>query len=161
MNLLKKKIITGILLIIAFSIGYIRETSFLIINNVLSGYELPNTPSYLQPPSYLYEMNTSNLISLKWGLTFFFSLVFTVLTLLIIHVYFKTKSYNRITIAIYSILFFVAFLIALIGIILGQLNSLYTISRFIAGLLQYPLLSLIIFTFFYFFNRLPKSNKIT
>lgn len=151
---LKKKIALAFILILAFIIGYIRETIFIIINTVINDYPFPYNASYVKPPTFLYSISTNHLITIKWLLTLFFSICFAGITLFLVNFYFKSKSFNKLTIITYSGLFLISLIISLISIIFNLFESFYGVSRFIAGLLQYPLLTLIMFTMFYFIQKL-------
>jgi len=154
LNTLIKNTITGFSILIIFLLGYLRELVFLTINAVVDKVPFPYTRAYLKPPNFLYDLSPSFLFYLKWGLTFIFSLLFCLFTLLLVNFYFKSKSFNKLTIITYAVLFICSLFISLLGFLFDQFNSFYTISRVIAGLLQYPLLSLIIFTMFYFIKKL-------
>ncbi len=148
-----------ILFLLTFSIGYIRETIFLVINTVIHNYPFPFNASYLEPPAFLYEMENENLIIIKWVLTFLFSIIFMGTTLLIVNFYFKSKAYNRITIAAIVALFLFALIISLIGIAINKFDGIYPMSRFVVGLLQSPLLTFTIFTLFYFIDNRYRLNE--
>ncbi|MCB0401990.1 MAG: hypothetical protein KDD41_07890 [Flavobacteriales bacterium] len=156
-NFIKKKLVVAFILLFAFTVGYIRETIFVVINSVINDYAFPYNPSYLEPPAFLYDIETGNLIKIKWFLTFVFSLIFFGITLWLVNFYFRSKSYNRIILLTYSILFAASLIITLLGFLFNQYESFYGISRFIAGLLQYPLMTLILFTMFYFVNQLYRE----
>ena len=151
MRFIKKKILVTLLFIVIFCLGYIRESFFLVINTVIYDYPFPYNASYIKPPDFLYKMGSTGLISMKWVLTFLFSILFMGVTLLIVNLYFKYKRYNIATFFIYCILLIIAFLIALIGYFIDY-NGFYTISRLIAGLLQSPILSIFLFVAFYISN---------
>lgn len=147
-----KNSIVGLSLIVIFLLGYLRELVFLSINAVINKTPFPYTRAYIKPPAFLYELSSSDLSYLKWGLTFCFSLFFCGATLALVHFYFKSKSFNRLTIITYIVLFIASLIAWVLGIIFNHIELFYTISRFLAGLLQYPLLTLVIFSLFYFIN---------
>lgn len=159
MTLLLKKSVTVFLFLICFAIGYARETIFLVINTVIHDYPVLNNTSYLTPPEFLYNIDPQQLMSAKWILTFIFSIIFMSITLLIINFYFKSKTFNKITLIINFTLFVFALIISLIGISTNHFDEFYPISRFIAGLLQSPLLTFAIFTLLYFINKNTIQTK--
>ncbi|MCB9173564.1 MAG: hypothetical protein H6587_12695 [Flavobacteriales bacterium] len=153
MNNLIKNSIAGIVIIILFFIGYVREAIFLVINSVLKKYPFPYNSSYITPPKFLYNYSASNLLTIKWVLTFGFSLIFSLITLLLVNFYFKNKMFNLITVRIYLSLIIVSFLLSLIGMMFNNFDETYAISRFVIGLAQYPLLPLVLFVLFYFKSK--------
>ncbi len=153
-----KKILTLFSFILLFIIGYIRESIFLVINSVLNNYPFPYNPSYIPPPEYLYSLTTQELINLKWFFTLVFSLLFMLLSWLIIHFVFNSKTYNKIVIYIYTFFISISFLIAGIGILFNCFEILYTPSRFIVGIIQSPLLVIILFSLFFLLNQNEKMN---
>jgi hypothetical protein len=166
LKFITKKIIVAFIFILAFSVGYLRETLFVVINTVIHQYPFPYNPSYLKPPNFLYQLSTSELITIKWLFTFFFFLVFMGLSLLAVHIYFKSKTFNKIVIVINTMLFIFAFILSLIGIVFNIFDEIYPLSRFLVGLLQSPLLTFSIFTLFYFIKKQyainePTDNKIS
>lgn len=146
-------------MIIIFFIGYLRETIFIVINAVLYQYPFPYNSSYVSPPNFLYTYSNQTLVTLKWVLTFGFSIVFFMVSLVLIHFYFKNRSFNKITVWVYLFLVGVSFLTAVLGILLGNFDETYTLSRFVIGLAQSPLIPLVLFVLFYFKNKI-ESEKI-
>lgn len=159
MKFLQKKITLLLLLIITFILGYIRETTFLIINTVLRNYPFPYNQSYTKPPDFLYELSNNTLIIIKWAFTFAFSFMFMSLAILICRIYFNNKQYTKILIVSYSLLFFVAFLISVIGYLLNNFNSFHTISRAIVGMLQSPVPVITVFIVFYLAQHHKEKYK--
>lgn len=153
-----KKILTLFSFILLFIIGYIRESIFLVINSVLNNYPFPYNPSYIPPPEYLYSLTTQELINLKWVFTLIFSLLFMFFSWLIIHVVFNSRIYNKIVIYIYTFFISISFLIAGVGILFNCFEILYTPSRFIVGIIQSPLLVIILFSLFFLLNQNEKMN---
>jgi len=148
-----KNSIAALLLVIIFFLGYIRETSFLILNTVINNYPFPYNASYVSPPNFLYSFNNQTLIAVKWGLTFGFSVIFFLMSFILINFYFKNKNFNKITSWAYLFLVGVSFLIALLGIIMGSFDETYALSRFFIGLAQSPLVPLVLVVLFYFKNK--------
>jgi hypothetical protein len=153
-----KKILTLFSFILLFIIGYIRESIFLVINSVLNNYPFPYNPSYIPPPEYLYSLTTQELINLKWVFTLVFSLLFMFFSWLIIHLVFNSRIYNKIVIYIYTFFISISFLIAGVGILFNCFEILYTPSRFIVGIIQSPLLVIILFSLFFLLNQNEKMN---
>lgn len=153
-----KNSLTAVFLVIIFFIGYLRETIFLILNSVLNKYPFPYNSSYVSPPDFLYSYNSQTLITVKWVLTFGFSIVFFMGSLTLVHFYFKNKSFNKITIWTYLFLVGVSFVIAVFGILLGNFDETYALSRFVIGLAQSPLIPLVLFVLFYFKTKIEQKE---
>ena len=145
-----KNSLTSLLVLLIFLLGYLREMTFLVINSVYNNAPAPYNTAYITPPDFLYHLTTSTLMNLKWGLTLLFSVVFGLSTLSLVHYYFKNKQFNKITIIVYTVLIFISFLISLIGILINSFETVYTISRFLIGLVQSPLISIVLFVLFYY-----------
>ena len=145
-----QQFLTGLLLLFIFFVGYIREAIFLVINSVYRDISFPYNPAYIQPPEFLYQWSEATLLYLKWGLTLGFSLLFTALSLWLIHYYYQNKKFNLFTLVIYGTLILFASVVSFIGIVTNNFESVYTLSRFVIGLVQSPLISLVLFVLFYF-----------
>lgn len=153
-----KNILAAIFLIIFFFIGYLRETIFLVLNSVLNKYPFPYNSSYVSPPNFLYSYSNQTLVTVKWVLTFGFSIVFFMVSLVLIHFYFKNRRFNKITVWVYLFLVGVSFLTAALGILLGNFGETYTLSRFVIGLAQSPLIPLVLFVLFYFKTKMEQQE---
>ena len=140
----------GLVLILIFLLGYLRELVFLSINAVINKYPFPYTRAYIKPSPFLYNLSSETLFYLKWILTLCFSVFFCGATLALIHFYYNSKAFNKLTIATYVVLFMISLITWFLGSLFNQVSFFYTASRFIAGLIQYPLLSLVIFSLLYF-----------
>jgi hypothetical protein len=156
-NLLKN-IIAGVFIILLFVVGYFRETVFLVINSVINKTPFPYNTSYITPPSFLYHYTDKSLIIIKWVLTVGFSFLFMAITLGFIHFYFRTKKYNHFTIIIYMVLITISGLVSISGIIFNNFDEVYTLSRFLIGLVQSPLIPLALFVLFYFKSTTEEKN---
>lgn len=153
-----KKILTLLSFILLFIIGYIRESIFLVINSVLNKYPFPYNPSYIPPPEYLYSLTTQELINLKWVFTIAFSLLYMLFSWLIIYFFFQSKKFTKIVLYIYTILIAITILIICIGLLFDCFDLLYIPSRFIVGIIQSPLLVIVLFTLFYLLNNYNKKE---
>jgi hypothetical protein len=147
-----KRILTLFSFILLFIIGYIRESIFLVINSVLNNYPFPYNPSYIPPPDYLFSLTTQELINLKWVFTITFSSLYMLFSWLIIYFYFQSKKFTKIVFYIYTILIVITSLIICTGLLFNCFDLLYTPSRFIVGIIQSPLLVIVLFTLFYLLN---------
>lgn len=145
-----KNFIATLFIVLLLVMGYIREMFFLVINSVLKRNEYPFNTAYIEPPKFLYQLSTTYLLALKSIFTIFFAMLFGIITYFFIHYYFQNKLYNLIVVKIYAFLIVLAVLISLVGLILNHFEFFYTISRFIIGLAQHPLLPLILFVLFFY-----------
>lgn len=155
----KKNILTTFFFFALFSLGYIRETVFVVINSVLNNIGFPYNKSYVTPPAFLYEMSSSEILTLKWGLTLGFALLFLAATSFIIYRYFKTFGYVKITIVLYTSIALLAGLSMLVGYIINDYENTYPLARFLMGLLQYPLFSVVLFVLFFYSHNSAKLKK--
>lgn len=140
-------------------VGYLRETAFLVINSVLHNYPFPYNRSYVTPPKFLYTYSDDTLLTIKWVLTFLFSVIFFGFAILLFNFYFKNKSFNKITFRIYFSLLVSSFILSMVGILSNSFDETYSISRFIIGLAQSPLIPLVLFVLFYFKNKPSQIPK--
>ncbi|MBI2280245.1 MAG: hypothetical protein HYU68_06105 [Bacteroidetes bacterium] len=153
-----KNISAAVFVVIIFFIGYLRETIFLVLNSVLNKYPFPYNNSYVSPPNFLYSYSSQTLITVKWVLTFGFSILFFMISWVLIHFYFKNRRFNKITVWVYLFLVGVSFLTAALGILLGNFDETYTLSRFVIGFAQSPLIPLVLFVLFYFKTKMEQQE---
>jgi hypothetical protein len=147
--------------LLTFLVGYFREAIFLVINSVIHNNPFPYNSVYLKPPDFLYEINIQHLLQLKWFLTVAFSLLFMGLTVGLVHFYFKNAKYNKLVISVYILLLSVSGIITSLGLVTGYFEDVYTFSRFIVGLAQSPLTTLVLFVLFYFkFKTESRENTM-
>ncbi|CAG0952712.1 MAG: hypothetical protein HND27_04705 [Bacteroidetes bacterium] len=155
-----KNIFTTLFFLLIFLVGYFREAVFLVLNTVIHNYPFPYNAVYSKPPNFLYEISTSHLLLLKWVLTGAFSLLFMAFTMGLIHLYFKHKEYNKLVLWVYALLLVVSGFITLLGLITGHFEDVYTFSRFVVGLAQSPLTSLVLFVFIYFKSKTENNKSV-
>ena len=153
-----KNIVTAIAFVIMLFIGYIRETIFLVLNSVLYDYPFPYNRSYTEPPAFLMEWSDQTIVNVKWLLTFGFSVLFMFLTALIIRFYFKNKRFSLLTVLLYVSIICFSGLLIVVGYGLNINKTMYPIARFLMGMVQYPLFSLVLFCLFYFSNKSIKKG---
>ena len=156
--MIRKNILTTLFFILLFILGYIRETLFLVVNSVLLKYPFPYNRSYITPPEFLQNLTPDELISIKWLSTFGFSALFCFATAFLIHYYFKRKLFLKITFLLYIGITCFSGTSMLLGYMLNDYNYFYPLARFLMGLLQYPLFSLILFVLFYYSEKIRKNN---
>lgn len=152
----KKILFILILFITLFFIGYYREIFFLVINSVIDNEAHPYNVSYIKVPKFLYNYSTNYLLVLKWLLTFLFSFVLMGVTMLMVNIYFKQKVYITYTLFIYLLVIIIAFLLYVVGVVFHLDKILYPLSRGLMGIVQSPIMSLIIIFVFYLRESIKK-----
>lgn len=154
MKKVKKPIQLTALLLLIFFVGYYREIFFLVINSVINGEPYPYNVFYIQAPDFLNQLSPSFLITLKWGLTFLFSAVLMLLTILVVQIYFSTQKYFKLVFSIYGLICIVAIVFYAVGLLFNILESTYPITRYLIGLPQSPLLCFLVFIVVYFKEKM-------
>jgi hypothetical protein len=155
-NKLFWKLIPVIVLI--FIIGYFRELIFVHINfqrTQVYYHETDLDYNYTFPGILLFlkKLDYFQLTQLKWILTVVFYLIYFTITYLLVSNIFKNKMYNLITIAIHVLFFAIAGVFYLIGNFTGKGLEGYTLSREFMGILQSPLLLMILVPTFILSDR--------
>jgi hypothetical protein len=148
-----KLLLAGIILLFVLA-GFFREYVFLNWNEQMrvTYYNSPD-PHVSPAMQWLSAFDYSTLYYLKWPLTFLFSVLFAGLSVTAVHVTFHNKIYNRITWLTYAGVFAAAFLLFAIGWLLNEREATYTISRFLAGLIETPVLLAVLMASFLVHRR--------
>ena len=163
-NSLKKHIILLALLLIAFSLDFLRDYIFVNINyqiHYLNYLDFNYTDSFIE--KFISNYSINELSNIKWMLSFFFILMFAAISFLLIHYKYKKqqKKFQLLTAA------FFVFILIFIGISyftsitltdISLQNSFYNISIEMSHYLQSSLsfISLfMIFELYQRFNTLP------
>ncbi len=125
-------------LLLVFGLTFLREILFLDINSVINNQDYNNTYSYFFHLK-LIRLNSSEIIRLKWVLTFLFSITISGLSILVIYLWFKNSKNVK-----YAIFFFLFVYTSFVGVgfflwYLNGLNEYYFVLRKITGFIQSPL----------------------
>jgi hypothetical protein len=144
---LNKKIIYTILfiLLVVFT-GFIRETYFVRIawcEAVVSGQATAPQSHWLF--YFLESFSSGQLSTAKYIGTLFFILVFWLLGLLMIRWFFKSSANFKLVHFAFLIPFCTGTLIFTLGLLFPGQKSFYDISRWIIGLIETPLIIMILF----------------
>lgn len=139
-----------------FFLSYLRESYFLTLNGVIHRQPLIN--SYVR---WFYElfssMSVETLNSLKWISTMVFSIFFISATLFFLFKYFNQKNYLRVVSYFYAFLVVLMLILGVLGgVVLGKFQQFYGFIRFLAGIIQSPLIFFIaipVFSFIGSFNK--------
>jgi hypothetical protein len=158
-NLLFWKLIPVVVLI--FIIGYFRELIFVHINfqrTQVYYHETDTDYNYTFPGVLLFlkKLDYAQLTQLKWVLTVLFYLIYFGITYLLVSKIFKNRTYNLITIIAHLVFFILAGIFYLIGQFTGKGLEGYTLSREFMGILQSPLLLMILMPTFILSDRQKK-----
>jgi hypothetical protein len=108
---------------------------------------------------FLKKLDYAQLTQLKWILTVLFYLIYFGITYLLISAIFKNKTYNLITIASHLVFFLIAGIFYLVGVFTGKGLEGYTLSREFMGILQSPLLLMILIPTFILSDRQKNLQK--
>ncbi len=154
MSLSRKITIILFIAVILVMTGFYRDFIFKNINSLLQAmdagisYTLPNSLSFLE------NCNSYTLIKTKWLLTFFFSLSYFLITLITIQLFFKNKNYSRISVVSYAAISAISGLLMLAGYIIPSLSErMYEFARYLMGMLQSPVILMILFAAFKFYDK--------
>jgi hypothetical protein len=151
-------------IVVVFIIGYIRELIFVHINfqrTQVYYHETDLDYNYTFPGILLFlkKLDYAQLTQLKWILTVLFYLIYFGITYLLISAIFKNKTYNLITIASHLVFFLIAGIFYLVGVFTGKGLEGYTLSREFMGILQSPLLLMILIPTFILSDRQKNLQK--
>ncbi len=156
-----KKIIPAILIILI--VGYFREIIFVHVNLQRSqlyfnetdkdyGYEFP---TWLQ---FLKHMTYEELNNMKWIMTLAYFMFYFAIAYFLVRSIFKNKNYNKITIAVHVIFFISAGVSYIVGYLTGKGLEGYTLSRALMGILQSPVLIMLLIPAFILDQRQNLKN---
>lgn len=160
MKSLKKTI--KIVLVSCFIIimGYSRDFVFKNMNALIQSHELNLSFSMPSPLSFFDGFEYSSLIKIKWVLTVVFTVIYLLISLIAIKVFFRNKKFIRITVGVYIALTLVSAIFMTTGYFFhGISNNMYSISRYLMGMAQSPLVLMILIPAFKISER--ESIKIT
>lgn len=150
----RNKLLTAAMVLLFVLTGFFREFVFLNWNEQIrvSYYHSPD-PHVAPVMQWLGSFSYETLYWLKWPLTLFFSALFTLYSVIIVHLIFSNRQYNRITVWSYALVFAASFLFFGIGWALGARESTYDIARFLAGLIETPGMLIILVGAFFIHRR--------
>ncbi len=136
-----KKTVTLIVLIAVFlCCGFFRDYVFLNFNEQLRvSYYHDHDSTLSSGLKFIESFSYSQLYYIKWGLTFFFSFLFMVLTWAFVKMFFPEKKYLKWTILVYLSLIAISALFWTGGYLFHHSEKGYIISRFLMGMAQGPI----------------------
>lgn len=160
-KLILKKAIPVIFVLLV--VGYFREIIFVHINlqrtqvyynetDADYGYEFP---LWLQ---FLKSMTYNQLNNMKWLMTLAYFIFYFLISLYLVNSIFKNKIYNKITVAVHMLFLIAAAFSYVIGHFSGKGLEGYTLSRALMGILQSPVLIMLLIPAFILDQRQNLKN---
>lgn len=154
----KKIIYTLIFIALVVLAGFLRETFFIRIKwceAVVSGKAVAPTSHWLF--SFLESMNLRQLQFTKFFGTIFFVIIFWLLTLLMLYWFFNLKVHAKLVHLIFLFPFCFGIFIYACSLFLPGQEYFYAIARWSIGLIETPLIIMILFPLFWI-NLKTNSN---
>ncbi len=145
----------GLLLGTIVAMGFIRDFFFDNINWIYLHKTIERPNQAVDFFDFLLNWTVPEIDRLKWILTGLFFLIFMSLTLLIIHLIFAQKFFNRIVIATFCGLLLLSLLFYGLALISGKFSEFYAVVLTLMHLAQSFVPLLVFCVFFRFF---PKST---
>jgi hypothetical protein len=151
----RSKLIVTALVLLFVATGFFREFVFLNWNEQMRVSYYHSPESYVSPSmQWLGSFSYGTLYWLKWPLTLFFSVLFAAYSLVIVHVLFRDKKYNRIVLWAYASVFATSLLFFAGGWAFGVREFTYDIARFLAGIIETPAMLIILVASFLLHRRM-------
>jgi hypothetical protein len=123
---------------------YFRENILLEINALIDLKGEDRSFSYWFI-NFFKSIPVTQLNYWKWGVTFFFSALIPIITIISLHSWFQDEAYRKILVLVYIICFSFLILIGVVGILFNCFDLIYFLLRKVLGVVQSP------FPFFCFF----------
>ncbi|MBV6485011.1 MAG: hypothetical protein KFKLKKLM_01558 [Flavobacteriales bacterium] len=157
----KKKMGVAMLVVLILGLTILRENIFLEINAIIDGYEVNKANFYL-----FYDVLNSypveKLGMLKWVLSISFIFVIALTTFFALHLWFKKKQYDKITMWFYFLTFILIALLVVFTKVFGVFDNMYFILKKIISFLQSPLPLFILFSVYFYITKsadIPNRDK--
>lgn len=142
---LQRRFIVILLIVTYIALGFFREYIFLNVNEQMRVVYYGSTDSHVSPLlSWLSNFSYAQLYYGKWPLTLFFTLLFALLAVFVVRMAFQTNIYTRSIVWAYASVFSLGLLFYFIGYLTNNTENVYPIARFLAGLVESPVLLLMI-----------------
>lgn len=139
-----------------FFLSYVRESYFLTLNGVI--HRQPEINSYVHWFYELFSKLSVNTLSLlKWLSTIVFSVFFVGSTLFFLFKYFNQINYLKVVGYFYAFLLVLILITGGVGVLLGKYHQFYGFIRFLAGIIQSPLIFFTAIPVFSFTGSLNKK----
>jgi len=154
---MSKKSKLVVLTICVILLGFLRDYFFENINWIYLNLTVGRPNQALDEFHFLLNWTPKEINILKWFLTFLFTGLFFAFTFAIIHVAFKNRIYNRITLFTFIGLMGISALLYIPGFFVEMSDSLYGVIRTLMGFAQSFMPLMILYVLFKF---LPEQNKV-
>lgn len=125
--------------------GFYRDFVFKSINALLQAWD--HDMDFAMPPSlqFLKGYEYDTLVNIKWILTLAFSILYLLFALLLVNRLFHSRSYIRITLAVYAGIVIVSGLFMGYGMIDHHAaGRMYSFARYLMGMAQSPVVLMIL-----------------
>lgn len=139
MKINSKNLIIAGLIACLLILGFVRDFVFVNINYAL-GYVSSKSTEFWGHSSmdFLCNYGVNGLNTSKWVLTAAFTLLFLLLSLMIIRMIYNNRQFLKWFMLLYAIIFTVAGILYVFGWVVGHAEIGYTLSRVFIGFLQSP-----------------------
>jgi hypothetical protein len=155
----RSKLITGLVLfsLSFFLLGYFRSYTFLYLNARASLIYYHEPYTALPPVLQMFEsFDYGKLLITKWLLTFLFSFLFGILSVLAVFFTFLEKKYIYLTLASYALVFIISLLFMLAGRLYPPFyHHCFNIARSLAHFQQSPMTAIILLMSIYYYKQVP------
>lgn len=147
---LKRNLLLLLLAVAYLVTGFFREFLFVNINQrIWELYQHQQTTQIYPSLHFLTNFSGNTLYYSKWPLTLLFTAIFAAFACAIVHLLFHERKYLRWTVLAYAAVFFTGLLFAGIGALSGHFSDLYTVARFLADIVEKPVMIIILIPAFY------------
>lgn len=155
-RLMKKWSYVFLFAILFFFLGYIRD-EFFVQSNYWLGYLLKPDTEYVKGLKYHFffsRLSYDSLYYTKYIATFVFTLLYWVLSVSCVSKILSSNNYFWMITKLYFGLFLASLCIFFSGFIVFDIYKTYSFARFIAGILQSPILCVLLLLS----TTIPKNN---
>jgi len=133
------------LVIATISLGFYRDFVFKSINALLKAKDFEATFTLPSSLSFFQNMEYNTLGTTKWILTLICALLFLIISVFFIKILFVNKNYIKYTIWSYILITTLSFLIIALGFLFKKhFQDFYSVSRYLMGIVQSPILLMIL-----------------
>lgn len=146
-----RKILIGLLILVILAAGYGREIVFVKTNALIQQIDARY--------SIEGDWSRSSLMTFKWVMTFMFSGFYLGISMALVWLLFKSKTFVQITVLFYAIFFLISLLFFGSGYLFTDPETAYSMSRSIMGMVQSPVMIMLLIPAFYFARRISQKDS--
>ena len=125
-------------LILLLLLTYFRENFLLEINAALANDVLNRAYSYWLA-DFFKTLSYSHLIKWKWGITILFSIIMSLITILSLYFWYKSKRLIKLVVYVYLASFLFVCVFGGLGFLFKRFDDVYFVLRKILGVIQSPI----------------------